>query len=300
MGKVIVTEGEHELILLDTENIKLSDMSEYFRRLTQYKKLDEALEILSPLNEKEHWRAAILYKNLLQKKAEAEESEISVLLKHCEDFPFSYIPNSDQLSSMKGLSCYRVGADAGAGFKEGDLNVLGTEGILHCTGVLIATEDAKGTPSYYIGHIFGDRTTSIKVIDELDRILADVQNLTKRKLSWSDLADQVTVVAPGSSTDVPSLCFKQTFKILTQEGAKPNPLFGDSVAFNLTGEGDLIVLDPEGQLCDGVESRPPRVSHGDYSPIYENNSSDSIFPSEEPLGNEMDDYFDRSTILSKL
>lgn len=267
MTKIIVTDGDDERVLLDTENIRLSEMSTYYKDLLHYKKLDEALKLLSSLNEKEYWRAAILLKNLIKKKANDEEQEINSLLNQCNDFSLFYMPNSEHLPSMKNLSCYRVGVDAGAGFKEGDLDVLGTEGLLQCTGVLVTTEDEQETPCYYVGHIFGEHETYATVKVELDRILGDVQRLTCRKLTWSDLAEQVTVVGPGSSTDEPSLCYKQTFKILTQEGAKPNPLFGSSVAFNLTGKGDLIVLDPLGQLNEGIESKLPRAGHGDYSPV---------------------------------
>ncbi|KTD44330.1 hypothetical protein [Legionella parisiensis] len=267
MTKIIVTHGDDELVLLDTENIRLSEMSTYYKNLSHYKKLDEALKLLSGLDKKEYWRAAILLKSLLKKKADDEEQEINSLLEHCNDFSLFYTPNSEHLLSMKNLSCYRVGADAGAGFKEGDLDILGTEGFLHCTGVLVATEDERGTYCYYVGHIFGERITYAAVKEELDRILADVQKLTCRKLAWSDLVEQVTLVGPGSSTDEPSLCYKQTFKTLTQEGAKPNPLFGSSVAFNLTGKGDLIVLDPLGQLHEGIESKLPRAGHGVYSPV---------------------------------
>ncbi|HHT0592413.1 TPA: hypothetical protein ACTXXA_000274 [Legionella anisa] len=267
MPKIIVIEDKHELVLLDTENIRLSEMSTYYKNLLHYQKLDEALKLLSSLDEKEYSRAAILLKNLSKKKADAEEQEIHSLIEQCNDFSIFYMPNSEQLSSMEGLSCYRVGADAGAGFKEGDLDVLGTEGLLHCTGVLVVTEDEERIPCYYVGHIFGERKTYVTVQAELDRILADVQQLTGRELTWSDLAEQVTVVGPGSSTDEPSLCYKQTFKILTREGAKPNPLFGSSVAFNLTGKGDLIVLDPVGQLIEGIEFQIPRSDHGVYSPV---------------------------------
>ncbi|MCE0722511.1 MULTISPECIES: hypothetical protein [Legionella] len=273
MAKIIVTEGNHELVLLDTENIRLGEMSTYYKNLSHYKKLDEALKLLSSLDEKKYWRAAILLKSLIKKKADAEEQEIHSLIEQCNDFSTSYIPNSEQLSSMKSLSCYRVGADAGAGFKEGDLDVLGTEGLLHCTGILVATEDEQGKLCYYVGHIFGERETYVTVKEELDRTLADVQRLTDKKLKWSDLAEQVTLVGPGSSTDEPSLCYKQTFKLLTQKGAKPNLLFGSSVAFNLTGKGDLIVLDPLGRLNEGSESKLPRAGHGVYSPV--NNLDDS-------------------------
>ncbi|AWN72469.1 hypothetical protein LEAN103870_17125 [Legionella anisa] len=267
MTKIIVIEDNHERVLLDTEDIRLHEMSTYYQNLSYYKKLDEALKLLSSLDEKEYWRAAILLKNLSKKKADAEEQEIHSLIEQCNDFSIFYIPNSKQLPSMEGLSCYRVGADAGAGFKEGDLDVLGTEGLLHCTGVLVVTEDEEGIPCYYVGHIFGERETYVTVQAELDRILADVQQLTGRELTWSDLAQQVTVVGPGSSTDEPSSCYKQAFKILTREGAKPNPLFGSSVAFNLTGKGDLIVLDPVGQLIEGIEFQIPRAGHGVYSPV---------------------------------
>ncbi len=267
MTKITVTEDNNERVLLDTENIRLSEMSTYYQNLSYYKKLDEALKLLSSLNGEEYWRAAILLKHLIEKKADDEAQEINSLLEQCDDFSLLFIPNSEQLLSMESLSCYRVGADAGAGFKEGDLDVLGTEGLLHCTGVLVATTDKEEVPCYYVGHIFGERVTYAKVKEELDRILADLRKLTGRKLTWSGLAEQVTVVGPGSNTDEPSLCYKQTFKILTQEGAKPNPLFGSSVAFNLTGEGDLIVLDPIGQLNEGIESKLPRAGHGAYSPV---------------------------------
>ncbi|WP_131778010.1 hypothetical protein [Legionella bozemanae] len=303
MTKITVTEDNHEVVLLDTENIRLSEMSVYYQNLSYYKKLDEALKLLSGLDEKEYWRAAILLKNLIKKKADNEEQEINSLLNQCNDFSLFYNPNSEHLPSMKNLSCYRVGADAGAGFKEGDLDILGTEGLLHCTGVLVATEDGQGTPCYYVGHIFGEHETYATVKVELDRILADVQRLTGRKLTWSDLAEQVTVVGPGSSTDEPSLCYKQTFKILTQKGAKPNPLFGSSVAFNLTGKGDLIVLDPVGQLNEGIESNLPRAGHGSYSPV--NNLGDLEVSStiEKQISNAIlneDSPYTNQFIMSKL
>lgn len=269
MAKITVTEGEQVLVLLDTENIRLSDISEYFKKLSRYNKLDEALELLSNLNGKEDWRAAVLFNGLKKKKEEAEEPEFNLLLEKCSNFENSYLPNSQQIMNMKDCRCYRVGADAGAGFKAGDLDILGTEGLLECTGVLITLKDSEGTVCYYVGHLFSNRTTRLEVTEELNRILADIQELTNRKLKWSALAGQVTLIGPGSNTEPPSLCFRQTFKLLTQKGAKPVPLFGDSVAFNLTGRGDSIVLNPVGQLNQGTQSRAPRVAHGDFSPLKE-------------------------------
>ncbi|STY28244.1 Uncharacterised protein [Legionella wadsworthii] len=269
MAKITVTEAEQVLVLLDTENIRLSDISEYFKKLSQYNKLDEALELLSNLNGKEDWRAAILFNGLKKKKEEAEEPEFNILLEKCNEFEIAYLSNSQQIMNMEGYRCYRVGADAGAGFKAGDLDILGTEGLLECTGVLITLKDSEGTACYYVGHLFSNRTTRLEVTEELNRILSDIQKLTNRKLKWSALAGQVTLIGPGSSTEPPSLCFRQTFKLLTQEGAKPVPLFGSSVAFNLTGKGDSIVLNPIGQLNQGSQSRAPRIAHGDFSPLKE-------------------------------
>ncbi|WP_454782625.1 hypothetical protein [Legionella sp. WA2022007384] len=298
MKTIVVTVEEHEIVLLDIENIKLHEMSKYYTKLSQYKKLDEAIELLSQLDEKEYWRAAILLKSLKKKKEDESEIEIKALIEQCNDFSLFFESNSDQLPSMKGLSCYRVGADAGAGFKEGDIDVIGTEGILHCTGILVVTKDEKGTPCYYMGHIFGERTTKETVQEELDRILSDIQELSGRELLWSDLIGQVTLVGTGSSTDEPSICYKQTFKILTQEGAKPTPLFGSSVAFNLTGKGELIILDPTGMLHQGIESRHPRVSHGVYSPV----DNISEIQSNQTINEQIDDdlSYNNPFLFSKL
>lgn len=287
MTKITVTEDNQEIVLLDTENIKLSEMSAYYKKLSHYKKLADAFELLSGLHGEKYWRAIILYKTLKKKYEDSEESEINSLLEQCSDFSLTYTSNSEQILSMKGLSCYRVGADAGAGFKEGDLDILGTEGILNCTGVLVATKNAEGVSCYYVGHLFSDRTTTLTIKEELDRILADVQALTGRKIPWSGLAGQVTLVGPGNSTDEISSCYKQTFKILTQEGAKPNPLFGSSVAFNLTGKGDLIVLEPEGQLNEGTESKLPRTGHGVYSPVDNLSNLESSTTIEKQISDAM-------------
>ncbi|WP_454785558.1 hypothetical protein [Legionella sp. WA2024007413] len=298
MKTIVVTEGEHKIVLLDIDNIRLHEMSKYYTILLQYNKLDEAIELLSNLDEKEYWRAAILLKNLKKRQEDEKEVEIHALIEQCHDFSLFFEPNSDQLPSMQGLSCYRVGADAGAGFKEGDIDVLGTEGILNCTGILVVHKDQKGTPCYYMGHILGDRTTKTTVQEELDRILSDIQELTGKELLWSDLAGQVTLVGTGSDTDEPSLCYKQTFKILTQEGAKPTPLFGSSAAFNLTGKGELIILDPTGLLHQGIESVYPRVSHGAYSPV--NNLTEN--PLKQTIAEETDDDFSYTNpfLFSKL
>lgn len=267
MTKIIVMVDSHEVVLLDTEHIKPSESSEYYKKLSYYNKLDEGLILLSSIDEKTNWKAAILLKNLKKKQLNSEVPEIDLLLQQCKKFSLSHRPDSHQLSNMKGLHCYRAGVDAGAGFKEGDLDVLGTEGFVDCTGVLVATEDERGIPCYYLDHISGDRTTEVAINEELDRILSDLQKLTNMELSWSELEGQVTLVGPGSNTEEPSLCYKQTFKILTRAKAKPTPLFGDSVAFNMTGTGDLIILEPKGQLNQGIQSKLPRIGHGVYSPI---------------------------------
>lgn len=298
MKMITVTKDRDEIVLLDIGNIRLHEMSKYYTTLSQYNKLDEAIELLSNLDEKEYWRAAILLKNLNRKKEDEKQPEVNYLIEQCKDFSLLFEPNSDQLTSMKGLSCYRVGADAGAGFKEGDLDVLGTEGILDCTGVLVVTEDEKGTPCYYMAHIFGDRTTKVSVQEELDRILSDIQELTSRELLWSDLTGQVTLVGTGSNTDAPSLCYKQTFKILTQEGAKPTPLFGSNVAFNLTGKGDLIILDPTGQLHQGIQSSHPKVGHGVYSPINNINELESNQTINEQIDHDFS--YTNKSLISKL
>ncbi|MCW8444792.1 hypothetical protein OQJ05_12105 [Fluoribacter gormanii] len=298
MKTITVTKDRDEIVLLDIGNIRLHEMSKYYTTLSQYNKLDEAIELLSNLDEKEYWRAAILLKNLNRKKEDEKEPEVNYLIEQCKDFSLLFEPNSDQLTSMKGLSCYRVGADAGAGFKEGDLDVLGTEGILDCTGVLVVTEDEKGTPCYYMAHIFGDRTTKVSVQEELDRILSDIQELTSRELLWSDLTGQVTLVGTGSNTDDPSLCYKQTFKILTQEGAKPTPLFGSNVAFNLTGKGDLIILDPTGQLHQGIQSSHPKVGHGVYSPVNNINELESNQTINEQIDHDFS--YTNKSLISKL
>ncbi|CAM2973378.1 Uncharacterised protein [Legionella steigerwaltii] len=306
MVKIVATEQDKEIVLLDTENIKLGGTSEYYKKLSSYDKLDEALQTMSSmdLTDKENWRIAILLQNLKKKKADSEEPEINSLIQQCKDFSLINTPNSEQLASMKKLSCYRVGADAGAGFKEGDLDVLGTEGFLHCTGVLIATEDENGTPCYYIAHVFGDRTTKSTVEEELNRILSDVKKLTGRKLSWSDLKDQVTLVGPGSDVEEPSLGYKQIFKILTQAKANPLPLFADSVAFNLTGLGDdLIILDPKGQLNEGTQSQIPRVGHGVYSPVDNISDAESITTIEKQISDAIlagEFPYKSSSVVSKL
>lgn len=285
MVKIVVQKDNHELVLLDTEHIRLSDASKYYKKLSSFDKIDEALEVMSSfdMGDKDNWRVAILFKSLKKIQEDSKESEISSLLQQCKNFSLMHIPNSKQLVSMKKLRCYRVGADAGAGFKDGDLDILGTEGLLHCTGVLVATTDAKGTPCYYVAHIFGDRTTTSAVQEELDRILSDLQALTDRKLRWSDLEDQVTLVGPGSEYEEPSLCYKQTFKLLMQAKANPTPLFGDSVAFNITGEGELILLDPEAQLNEGTQSQLPRVGHGIYSPVDNRDGDESITTIEQQI-----------------
>lgn len=217
MVKIIVTEEQKEKILLDTDNIRLSRASEYYQELSHYNKLDEALKLLSGFAGDAYWQEVILYKNLLRKREDAEEPEFRFLLQQCNDFTSIYKSNSDQLANMNGLRCYRVGVDAGAGFKQGDLDVLGTEGFINCTGVLIATTDEKNTPCYYLAHIFGERTTSCAVNEELNRILYDVRMLTNRNLSWSNLKGQVTLVGPGSKYENPSLCYKHAFKLLSQK-----------------------------------------------------------------------------------
>lgn len=274
MTQISVSQDSITTVLLDTDHIKLGEASEYYKKLVQYKKLDETIEVLSGIKEEDNWKAVILLNILKKKKEEAEEPEFNFLIQQCKRFSLSYRSNSRQLSSMKGAICYRVGVDAGAGFEQGDLDVVGTEGFLNCTGVLIATTTSEGTPCYYLAHISGERTTKKDVMAELDKILSDVQELTRRKLKWSDLVDQLTLVGPGGEFEDPSLGYKQLFKILTQEKAKPTCLFGDSVAFNLTGTGDLIILDPQGQLNEGTESEPPRVGHGVYSPT--DNINDSL------------------------
>ncbi|RUR29299.1 hypothetical protein [Legionella qingyii] len=294
MKTITVTKDRDEMVLLDIGNIRLHEISNYYTTLSQYKKLDEAIELLSNLDEKEYWRANILLKSLKKKQTDEKELEINSLIEQCKDFLLFFEPNSDQLPSMKGLTCYRVGADAGAGFKDGDLDVLGTEGILDCTAVLAVIKDEKGAHCYYIGHIFGARTTKVTVQEELDRILSDIQELVSRELLWSDLAGQVTLVGTGSNTDEPSLCYKQTFKLLTQEGAKPTPLFGSGVAFNLTGKGDLIILDPIGQLHQGIQSRHPKAGHGVYSPVNNINELES----NQTINEQIDNDFSDTTHLS--
>jgi hypothetical protein len=275
MVKIIVEENNHEIVLLDTENIRLGDVSEYYKKLSHYGKLGEAMGTMSKidLSDEENWRVAILLKNLQKKQAEAEEPEFELLVKKCKEF--SGLSSSNRIKSMKGLRCYRVGVDAGAGFKEGDLDILGTEGFVDCVGLLIATKDQNGTPCYYVAHINGNRTTKLEVQKELDKILSDLRNLTGEKLSWSKLKGQVTLVGAGSDTEEPSLCYKQTFKLLTKEKANPTPLFGSSVIFNLAAtNNDRIILDPKGQLNQGSPSKLPRSGHGAYSPL--DTMSDSL------------------------
>ncbi|MBN9228464.1 MULTISPECIES: hypothetical protein [Legionella] len=268
MVKIVVEKNHHEIVLLDTDKIRLSDSSEYYRKLSSCGKLGEAIDEMSKIDlaNDENWRIAILLKTLQKKQVEASEPEFALLLKKCKEFSSS--SNSHQLKSMSGLSCYRVGADAGAGFKQGDLDILGTEGFVDCVGVLITPPDQSGNPCYYVAHIYGVRTTKLAVQEELDKILSDVQSLTGRNLAWPHLKDQVTLVGAGSDEEEPSLCYKQTFKLLTQKGVNPTPLFGSSAVFNLTATGDdLIILDPEGQLNEGRQSKLPRAGHGAYSPV---------------------------------
>ncbi|KTD74979.1 hypothetical protein [Legionella waltersii] len=269
MVKIVIEKDNHEVVLLDTEHIRLGDVSDYYTKLSHYGKFDDAIDAMSKidLNDEDNWRVAILLKNLQKKRDEAAEPEFSLLVKKCKEF--IELSNSNTIKSMKRLSCYRVGVDAGAGFKEDDLDILGTEGFVDCVGLLIATHDQHATPCYYVAHINGNRTTKLEVQKELDKILSDVQHLTGRKLTWSTLRNQVTLVGAGSDTEEPSLCYKQTFKRLTQEKANPTPLFGSSVVFNLGAKSldDLIVLDPKGQLNQGIQSKVPRAGHGVYSPL---------------------------------
>ncbi len=267
MHKIIVIEEGEEIVLLDTDNIQMCYATAYFENLSYYKKLDEALALLNSINEKENWKPALLSKLLQKKKIESEDMSLALLSKSLFQFSHPNKTYSGMLPDMTGLSCYRVGADAGAGFKAGDLDILGTEGILECVGVLVETSDVYGQDCYYLAHVFSGRKTELSVQEELDRIFHDIKKLTEKNLSWSDLKHQVTLVSCGSFEEKPSDCCKQLFKLLLKQKVKPNVLFGNSVAFNLTGIGDLIILNPDGSLVQGNQAKIPRVGHGTYSPV---------------------------------
>ncbi|KTD65720.1 hypothetical protein [Legionella spiritensis] len=279
MPKLIVKNEHNESIeLLDSDNLPspIFDMSKLYEALVKYDCITEAIEILSEV--KSEWKAAILLSNLMIRQQ-------------------IYDPIPDMISSMDGLSCYRVCVDSGAGFKQNSgLDILGTEGLFTCVAVMIETVDSNGIPCYYLAHINGDRADQPEIAgtveEELERIIEDLRILTdKDNLTWQELAGEKTEITlvgqshPINGKNIPgSKLYQQLEEKFDRElGLNITCLYASRVIFDFR-QNDYSVISTKhsGRLSEGIaDLHVPVVMHGQPSYCSERAASSVTFFSAE-------------------
>lgn len=269
MTKFFIEDKTGESIeVFDTETITPGMMSEYKAMLALATHRKAAMDFLQAAlaQDDTNWKV----KQVLQRLSEVDEQENDVsyqaLISACKAYNASDLRHMPQVKSMAGLTCFRAGIDAGAGFLQGSINILGTEGLIDCVALAVHVSDKGGRNCYYLAYLSGHRKTKGLVEEELTRILNDINHLTQRDLAWSDLQGCVTLIGDISAERRVSLAYQHIFSVLDKQGVAPAATFANSVA--IVGDSGQLILNPVARLVEGEQAKVlPTACHGRFAPL---------------------------------